>query len=104
MFERFYFENFAPSEELEAFANLALYNVLDLAPQDSASTAIIERIGEHYTCRIEVVSRSGPFLVSVAANDPRSAVEKGVQKLKEKIDVWKKRRFRSRERVLNSVA
>lgn len=93
MFERFQFENFSPTAELESFANLALYNVLDLAPQDSTATAIVERIGEYYSCRIEVASANGPFIVSVSAYEPKLAVQRGVQKLKDKIGIWQKLRL-----------
>src|SRR4051812_46733878 len=93
MFERFRFENFTPTGELESFANLALYNVLDLTPQDSTATAIVERIGEYYSCRIEVASRNGPFIVSVSAHEPKLAVQRGIQKLKDKISIWQKLRL-----------
>mgnify|MGYP001007834813 CR=1 len=93
MFERFQFENFAPTGELESFANLALYNVLDLAPQDSTATAIVERIGQYYACRIEVASSNGPFVVSVTAFEPKLAVQRGVEKLRDKIGIWQKLRL-----------
>lgn len=93
MFERFQFENFAPTPELETYANLALYNAMDLAPQDSAAIALVERMGEYYSCRIEVASINGPFIVSVSAYEPRLAVERGVQKLKDKIGLWQKLRL-----------
>lgn len=93
MFERFHFENFAPTPELESYANLALYSALDLAPQDSAATAIVERAGEYYSCRIEVASINGPFIVSVSAYEPKLAVERGIQMLKDKIGIWQKLRL-----------
>lgn len=93
MYERFQFENFVPTAELESFANIALFNVLELAPQDSTATAIVERIGEYYACRIEVASATGPFIVSVTAFEPKLAVERGVQKLRDKIGVWQKLRL-----------
>jgi hypothetical protein len=93
MYDQFQFENFVPAPELESFANIALYSALDSAPQDSTATAIVERVGEYYSCRIEIMSVSGPFAVSVSAYDPKLAVERGIQKLKDKIAVWQKLRL-----------
>lgn len=92
MFERFLFENFVPNTELVSFANLTLFKLMDEAPGDAVATAVIERLGADYSCRIEINSINGIFAAAVSAGAPESAIHKAAGRIREKLAQWRKER------------
>lgn len=80
----FYFKDLKPDHELETYSNAALNRVMDKAPFGATASATVERRDNLYEAHAEIVSKWGPILASVHASDPRTAVNKLIEKIQAK--------------------
>jgi hypothetical protein len=92
MSNRFVFVGFEDSA-LNELAARRLSLVMDGAPYDSSSAALIERLADGYYASIDVYSTSGPFAVRTHAPSAREAMDRALARLDEKLQLWRARKF-----------
>ncbi|MCO5143881.1 MAG: hypothetical protein M9962_12390 [Oligoflexia bacterium] len=87
------FKGFNPDDALKNKAYLIMDEIIERSPSDAKVVAIMEKIGEHYYCNIEVGSISFPFTVETSHRLASVALEKAQVIVLRKLERWCKSRL-----------
>lgn len=110
MMNRFHFRGFQPTPELQRHSDLALGELLELAPPDASSLGSVEFTPEGYVARLDVYSKQGPFLADRVALSPQEALDLVMAEIRTQLNQWKERKDLEavlqgrRDHYLNSVS
>ncbi len=89
MLEQFEFANFTPTDDLLLKAAAALNSTLSHAPSDSSATAVLEKVGDTFTCHIEVRASVGHFTGEAARELPQTAIAVATHKINDALKNWR---------------
>ncbi len=98
MSNRFVFRGFQDTDT-ERSANQRLARILDGAPYDSTSSALLEKVDGRFFASIDIYSTHGPFIARVSAETASEAVDKALAKVSELLEHWRALRFSHQGRV-----
>src|SRR5579885_3616410 len=82
--------------ELERSASLRLSRLMDGAPYDSSSAALLRKAENGFWASIDIYSTHGPFAARVSATTAAEAINKALTKVSERLENWRAKRFSQR--------
>ena len=92
MSSRFVFRGFG-DESLEKEASQRLSRLMDGAPYDATSAALLEKIDSGYSASVDIYSTHGPFMARAVAPTAKEALDKVLVKIGQRLESWRLRRF-----------
>jgi hypothetical protein len=92
MSSHFFFSG-VQDELLEKEANQRLCRLMDGAPYDATSAALLQKVEHGFLASIDIYSTHGPFTARVSAPTAEEAIDKALVRVGERLEKWRVMRF-----------